>query len=222
MKVIYNKFDKREISQLPRALFAGRIITVSTPDKTESAVDYLLSHEILGVDTETRPSFVKGRRYEVSLLQVSTYDTCFLFRLHLTGMTPAIIRLLEDTTVLKVGLSWHDDLCMLHRRAEFKPGYFVDLQNLAGEIGIQDMSLQKLYANIFHQKISKSQRLSNWEASVLREPQKHYAATDAWACIQLYDEINYLKMSKDYELIIVPEPEPECAGLDVTPTSKAS
>lgn len=214
MRVLYNKFDKHAISQLPRAVFTGRIITISTPSKTQEAVDYLLSHDVLGVDTETRPSFTKGHRHEVSLLQVSTNDTCFLFRLHLTGMTPAIIRLLEDTSVPKVGLSWHDDLCMLHRIAEFRPGKFVELQDMAEEIGIKDKSLQKIYANIFHRKISKTQRMSNWEASILRDSQKTYAATDAWACVKLFDEINLLKISHDYEMVIVPEVETDEAETD--------
>ena len=161
----------REITGLPKVLFQGRIITIITPGETEKAVDYLLSQKILGFDTETRPSFKKGQRYEVSLLQVSTHDTCFLFRLNLTGITPAIIRLLEDKKVVKVGLSWHDDLLQLHRRAEFKAGNFVELQDVAEKFGIEDKSLQKLYANLFHMKISKAQRLSNWEQTILRDAQ---------------------------------------------------
>ena len=109
MKIIFTSFDKAAITNLPRALFPGKIVVVDKPEDTEAAVNDLLSHYILGVDTETRPSFKRGQAYHVSLLQVSTHDTCYLFRLHHTGMTPAIIRLLEDTTVPKVGLSWHDD-----------------------------------------------------------------------------------------------------------------
>ena len=124
----------------------------------------------------------------------------FLFRLHLTGITPAIIRFLEDKTVPKVGLSWHDDLLQLHKRAEFKAGYFIELQDEAKKFGLQDMSLQKLYANLFHQKISKAQRLSNWEASELKDSQQAYAATDAWCCIKLYEELLRLKRDGDYEL----------------------
>lgn len=206
MKTIYKKYDKHKIGELPQVLFKGRIISVLSKGETERAVDYLLAQDILGVDTETRPSFHKGKRYEVALLQVSTRDTCFLFRLNLTGITPAIKRLLEDTTVPKVGLSWHDDLLMLHRRAEFKAGYFIELQNVAQEFGIEDLSLQKIYANLFHMKISKGQRLTNWELPVLRDAQKLYAATDAWTCIQIYEELNRLKRSGDYELV---EPEPE-------------
>ncbi len=117
------------------------------------------------------------------------------------GMSRDIIRLLEDKEVLKVGLSLHDDILMLHKLADFKPGKFIDLQEYVGEIGIEDRSLQKLYANIFGQKISKGQRLTNWEADVLNDSQKLYAATDAWACIMLYEELLQLKHNSDYKLI---------------------
>lgn len=204
-KTIYNKYDKAQIPSLPRVLFEGRIVVVLTAGEADRAVDYLLSQPILGVDTETRPSFIRGKQYKVSLLQVSTHDVCFLFRLNLTGMTAAVKRLLEDTTVPKIGLSWHDDLNSLHRLAEFKPGLFIDLQNHVREIGVEDLSLQKLYANLFGQRISKHERLTNWEADVLKEPQKRYAATDAWACVMLYEEMQRLKLTGDYELVKVPE-----------------
>ena len=129
MRIIFTKFDKKSINSLPRILFPGKIVLIDKAEDTEEAVNFLLSQPILGVDTETRPSFSKGRGFQVSLLQVSTRDTCYLFRLHLTGITPAIIRFLEDKTVPKVGLSWHDDLLQLHKRAEFKPGYFIELQD---------------------------------------------------------------------------------------------
>ena len=200
MKIIFTSFDKKAIGNLPRILFPGKVVVVDKPEDTETAVNELLSHEVVGVDTETRPAFRRGQGYMVSLLQASTRDTCYLFRLHLTGMTPAIIRLLEDTVVPKIGLSWHDDLMQLHKRAQFKPGYFIELQDVAKKFGIKDMSLQKLYANLFHQKISKAQRLSNWEAPELKESQRLYAATDAWCCIRLYDEFRRLKETGDYEL----------------------
>ena len=147
-KTIYNKFDKRAITALPVLKFPGRIIVIMSEGETEKAVDYLLSSDILGVDTETRPSFHRGEMHKVALLQVSTRDTCFLFRLNHTGITPAIKRLLEDTTVKKIGLSWHDDILMLRKRQEFTPGLFIDLQDMVGSIGIEDLSLQKLYANV--------------------------------------------------------------------------
>jgi ribonuclease D len=206
-KQIFNKYDKQKIASLPQALFPGRIHVVISRSQAVKAVDYLLSQPILGVDTETRPSFSRGTSYQVSLLQVSTHDTCFLFRLNVIGMSPAIVRLLEDTTVPKIGLSWHDDLNGLHKLGKFEAGLFIDIQNHVREIGIEDLSLQKLYANLFGSKISKAQRLTNWERDVLDEKQKQYAATDAWACIQIYEELQRLKQTGDYELIKAEEDE---------------
>lgn len=207
MKTLYNKFDKKLMPTLPRVLFEGRIITILTAGEAEKAVDYLLKADILGFDTETRPVFKKGMRHKVALLQVSTHDTCFLFRLNRIGLCPAIIRLLEATDIPKIGLSWHDDVLSLHKRGEFEAKGFTDLQNIMKELGIVDMSLAKLYANIFGERISKREQLSNWEADVLSEKQKRYAATDAWACIRLYEEYLRLKETNDYQLVIVPEPE---------------
>lgn len=201
-KIIYSKFDKSDIVALPRAVFDGRIFVINTEAEAEKAVAYLLGQDILGVDTETRPSFKKGQRYNVALLQVSTHDTCFLFRLNLIGMPPAIIRLLEDINVPKIGLSLHDDILSLHKRADFTPGNFIDLQQHVGELGVKDLSLQKLYANFFHQKISKTVRLSNWETDVLSDSQKTYAATDAWACIKIYEELMRLERTGDYKLVV--------------------
>lgn len=200
-KTIHSRYEKALISSLPIAEFKGRIIVILTPGETERAVRYLLSQKMLGLDTETRPSFRKGHQNKVSLLQVATENTCFLFRLNHTGLTPAIIELLEDTKVTKVGLSWHDDLNSLRKLGDFKTGHFIDIQAHVREVGIEDMSLQKLYANLFGQKINKRQQLSNWEADILTDRQKLYAATDAWACIQLYKELLRLKETNDYELI---------------------
>ncbi len=201
-KIIYNKFDKKSIAQLPTVSFPGKTVVVMSESEAEKAVHFLLSQDILGVDTETRPSFKKGETHMVSLLQVSTSDVCFLFRLNHIGITPAILRLLENKAVPMVGLSLHDDMLSLHKRVAFTPGCFIDLQDLVGELGIEDLSLQKLYANLFHQKISKRQRLTNWDSDVLNDKQKAYAALDAWACINLYKEILRLKQSGDYELVI--------------------
>lgn len=200
-KTIYHKYDKQRIPDLPKVLFEGRIVVILTESEAQKAVDYLLSQPILGVDTETRPSFKKGRANKVALLQVASHEVCFLFRLNQLGISPAVKRLLEDKIVPKIGLSWHDDLNMLHKSGEFETGYFIDLQNHVREIGVEDLSLQKLYANFFGQKISKRERLTNWETDILNDKQKQYAATDAWACIMLYEELMRLEETGDYELI---------------------
>ena len=202
-KTIYSKYDKALIASLPQVLFQGRVVVVLNEHDARMAVDYLLAQPLLGVDTETRPNFTKGPMHRVALLQVSSHDICFLFRLNYLGLSPSVKRLLEDTTVPKIGLSWSDDLHQLHRLGDFNEGLFIDLQHHVSEIGIEDMSLQKLYANFFGQKISKRQQLSNWEADILTDKQKGYAATDAWACLMLYEELTRLERTHDYELTTI-------------------
>ncbi|MBR2290714.1 MAG: 3'-5' exonuclease domain-containing protein 2 [Prevotella sp.] len=199
-KIIYNRFNKAWLAELPRVKYQGKIFVIVSPEGAERAVEYLLTRPILGVDTETRPSFSKKVKYKCALLQVATHHNCFLFRLNILGMSPAVKRLLEDTTVPKVGLSWHDDIHSLQQLGEFTPGNFIDLQHRMREIGIEDLSLQKLYANLFGERISKADRLSNWERDILQDKQKTYAAIDAWACIQLYEELMRLEETGDYEL----------------------
>ena len=193
MKEIFDKYDKALRASLPRVLFDGRIEVIVSERDAERAVKFLMKQPILGFDTETRPSFSRGKMNKVALLQVSTNDVCFLFRLNRIDIPQCLVRLLEDKKITKVGLSWHDDLRALNGRKSFRAGTFVELQDMAGQMGIVDISLQKLYANIFGQKISKGQRLTNWEADDLTEAQKKYAATDAWACIRLYEEMQRMQ-----------------------------
>ena len=204
-KLIQNKVDKKKMSTLPRVIYPGRIVVVVSASEAERAVDYLLAQPVLGFDTETRPSFKKGVHHKCSLLQVSSADCCFLFRLNHLGLCPAIKRLLEDHTTTKVGLAWKNDALGLHELGDFEMGEFVDLQDMARQIGIEDQSLAKLYANVFGERISKREQLTNWERDVLEESQKRYAATDAWACVQLYKEFKQMLETGDYELVIVPE-----------------
>lgn len=185
-------------------LFPGHIEVIVSEGDAERAVRFLMKQPILGFDTETRPSFTQGRQYKVALLQVCNGDICFLFRLNRIGLPPCLIKLLEDKRITKIGLSWHDDLRALNGRQQFRAGKFIDLQTIAGEMGIVDMSLQKLYANIFGQKISKGQQLSNWEADNLSDAQKQYAATDAWACVKLYEEM--MRMKKEGFELQTPNP----------------
>lgn len=193
MKKIFDKYDKTLLTSLPRVLFPGRIEIIVSEQNANRAVKFLMKQPILGFDTETRPSFSRGRLNKVALLQVCNGDVCFLFRLNRIDIPQCLVKLLEDKKITKVGLSWHDDLRALHGRKNFYAGTFVELQDLAREMGIVDSSLQKLYANIFGQKISKGQQLTNWEAENLSDAQKLYAATDAWACVMLYNEMMRMK-----------------------------
>ena len=220
-KKIYSKFYKNKIALLPIVEFPGEIVVVDKAEDTADAVADLLKSDILGIDTETRPIFKKGTSHKVALLQVSNHTKCYLFRLNLTDITDAIKKLLENTRIPMVGLSLHDDILALHRRADFVPGRFFELQNIVGDIGIEDLSLQKVYANLFGLKISKRQRLSNWEAATLTDKQQIYAATDAWTCINIFEEVCRLKVSQDYELIKVPDPKLQAAPTEQTTADKS-
>ena len=201
---IKSDIAKADIAQMPSELFSGRTIVIHSVNDVEKAVNYLKSFPIVGIDTETRPSFAKGKSYEVSLLQLSTEDTCFLFRLNYIGMPKVLVDLLQDGRQLKVGLSLRDDIMNLKRKHEFAPNGFLDLQQYVKEMGIEAQSLQKIYALLFGKKISKSQRLTNWEADVLTDRQKGYAATDAWACVRIYKYIEELKNRQSFRVIDVP------------------
>ena len=202
MRELHIKTDKNLIHELPRFVFEGRIIVIQSEAETVRAVKALRCSPILGIDTETRPTFRRGETHKVSLLQIADEHICFLFRLNEIGFPQPLVDLLADRQVLKVGLSLHDDFMMLRKRNEqFAPKNFIDLQDFVKEMGIEDMSLQKLYANVFRKRISKAARLSNWEADVLSESQKLYAATDAITCIQLYKELKELKESGEYILV---------------------
>lgn len=187
---------------MPKMLFPGRIFVIYTESDAEKAVAYLKDQRIVGVDTETRPSFKRGTTHKVALLQISTQDTCFLFRLNRIGMPDSLQEFLMSDT-LKIGLSLKDDFNSLRKRQDMHPdrGNWIELQEYVGKFGIEDRSLQKIYANLFGEKISKNQRLSNWEADVLSEGQKLYAATDAWACVEIYNCLSELESTGNYEII---------------------
>ncbi len=188
------------MKNLPRAIFNGEIETITTEEGIKKALSHLNKYDIVGIDSETRPSFKKGRMNKVSLLQLSTLECCFLIRLNHTGLTSALIDFLEDPKIIKVGLSLHDDFLMLHKRAPFEQKGFIDIQKYVPQFGIKDRSLQKIYAILFNERISKSQRMSNWEREELTPSQKLYAATDAWACLKIYNLLEDLRKSGNFTM----------------------
>ena len=191
---------KEEIDAFPLEHYTGRIIVLTNEKEANRAVEYLQKFPVIGFDTETRPSFRKGKRYKVSLVQLSTEDTCFLFRLNRMGFPSSLLQLLGNEKVMKIGLSVRDDFNSMRKRVNIEPQNFLELQSFVAQFGIEEASLQKIYAILFGQKISKNQQLSNWEAPVLTEAQQIYAATDAWACLNIYSRLNELKETGDFEI----------------------
>lgn len=174
-------------AQLPALIFKGRIVVVDTEDQIEEACRDLSSNSVIGFDTETRPSFKAGTSYKVSLLQLSTPNTCYLFRLNKIPFAKPIMKLLESCDVIKLGADVAGDIRSLNQLRFFKERGFYDLQSVIWEWGVNEKSLRKMSALTLGCRISKAQRLSNWEAAVLTPQQQQYAATDAWACIEIYN-----------------------------------
>lgn len=182
--------SKETVAEMPVVEYPGGISTITlvdTPALARMALRELTRARIVGFDTETRPSFRRGHLHKVALMQLSTDEHCFLFRLNKIGIPEALRSFLENPEIIKVGLSVHDDFSVMRRVVpDLDPQGFIDLQEYVKYFHINDISLQKIYAIVFHEKISKNQRLTNWEAPSLTDQQQIYAALDAWACLRLY------------------------------------
>lgn len=201
--------DKHELAGLPCANYKGTAIVVDHVGDVDKAVDELEASRIIGFDTETKPSFRKGVTHTVSLMQLSTPEKCFLFRLNKIGLNDRLLSLLENSDLLKVGLSIHDDFHNLAKIRAIRPDGFVDLQQYVKQFHIADNSLTRIHAILFGERISKGQRLTNWEAATLTQPQINYAALDAVSCIRIYDYLSsgaFEPLKSNY-LIAIPEPE---------------
>jgi len=181
--------DKDELAELPLIQFEGHITLVESKEDYLSSIEYLARQTLLGFDTETKPAFKKGVVYEVALLQLATKDRAFLFRLNKIGLPNGLKTILEDPRIEKIGVAIRDDIKGLQKLNNFKPGGFIELQDHVKDFGIQDFSLKKLSAIVLGFRISKAQRVTNWEALELSDAQQIYAATDAWISHRIYESL---------------------------------
>lgn len=181
--------DNDTVATLPAARFPGRIVVVDREEQVGAACGDLRRYKVIGFDTETRPSFRAGVSYKVSLLQLSTPDTCYLFRLSHIRLDNRILKLLGSREIIKVGADITGDIRSLHALRDFTADGFVDLQHEAIRWGIEEKSLRKLSAIVLGERVSKAQRLSNWEAGQLTPQQQEYAATDAWVCPRILEQL---------------------------------
>ena len=163
----------------------------------DAAVDFLENQPLIGFDTETKPSFRKGEFNHVSLLQLSTANQAFVFRLNKIGFPPPLRSLLEKENVLKVGAAVLDDLKALKKLSDsFYPQSFFDLNDELKKVGFHNVGVRNLCGMVLKIRISKAEQVSNWEADKLTEKQLRYAATDAWACVEIFQHLKaegYLK-----------------------------
>jgi ribonuclease D len=184
------EITNEEIKDLPLVQFTGKIFVIDSQKKVELFTELIKNQPIIGIDTETKPSFKKGAKNPVSLLQIATLNQAFLFRINLIGLPDSVIGLFENPDIKKIGLALKDDIQILKQIKQYKPAGFIDLQHYVKAFGIKSTSLKKIMAIIFGQRISKSQQVTNWDRPELTEAQQIYAATDAWACYQIYKELN--------------------------------
>ena len=184
-----DKISNEQTALLPAIEFRGEIRIVENERDIAAACEYLAEQPVIGFDTETRPSFRPGVTFRVSLLQLSSPEVCYLFRLNRIPLDKAILQLFENKRLLKVGADVAGDLRSLRQIRHFRDAGFIDLQAIAPEWGIAEKSLRKLSAIVLGQRVSKAQRLSNWEAATLTDKQQLYAATDAWVCTRIYDRL---------------------------------
>lgn len=186
MKQYQASISNEEVSTLEAIQFKGNIVVVDTIDAARRACADLAQASIIGFDTETRPSFKAGVTNRVSLLQLYARGTCYLFRLNRIPLLKEITALLHDGQILKIGAAVQNDIVGLCTLRHFTANGFVDLQSMVGNYGIEDKSLRKISGIVLGKKVSKAQRLSNWEAKLLTQQQMMYAATDAWVCAEIY------------------------------------
>ena len=134
----------------------------------------------------------------MALLQLSTSQRAFLFRLNCINMPEELCEILGNPAIYKAGVAIHDDIGGLQRLKKFVPAGFIDLQDYVKDFGIEDNSLKKLAANILGIRISKRQQTSNWEQKMLTQAQIEYAATDAWVCYEIFRKLQRIKRINGY------------------------
>ncbi len=175
-----------ELNALPLRSFQGTIHVITNEEEAVEAIRRLSRADIVGFDTETKPTFKKGKLNPVSLLQLATRDEAFLFRMHKLGHFPALGKILTHASPLKIGAAIHEDIRALKAVYPHQTSGFIDLQDIVKNYGIENIGVKKMAAIVLGFRISKSQQLSNWEADTLTEAQMVYAATDAWVSLEIY------------------------------------
>lgn len=184
-----NEISKEEVDALDLIQYDGPIEVIDTPEAFETAVRAISREPLLGFDTETRPSFKKGKVYPTSLIQLATLEQAWILRVNRIGYPRALLKILSDEQPMKIGLGLQDDIRRLRADFQFEPMGFLDLQHYVPAFRIDEKGLKKISGIVLRRRISKSQQVSNWDADVLTEAQLRYAATDAWICLMIYHRL---------------------------------
>jgi len=184
-----NEITKDEVAALELIQYEGPINVIDSVEAFEQEIGQIAQEQVLGFDTETRPSFKKGKVYPTSLIQISSLKQAWILRVKRIGYPAPLLDLLSGETPLKIGLGLQDDLRRLRADFQFEPCGFLDLQHYVPAFRIDEKGLKKISGIVLNRRISKSQQVSNWDADVLSEAQLRYAATDAWICLMIYNSL---------------------------------
>jgi ribonuclease D len=177
---------KDEINKLPLYHFDGNIMLIDTEEDAQKAIDQIKDEKILGFDTETRPAFKKGQSYNICLLQLATDTHAYIFRLNRLPVMQGLIDILSDASVVKSGVGIQDDVKGLKKLFPFADAGFVDLATEAKKKKIVNFGLRALTAILLDKRLSKSNKISNWEKRELSPAQINYAAFDAVVGFEIY------------------------------------
>jgi ribonuclease D len=182
--------SREELNRLPLFHYEGTVILVHTQQECAVAVEAIRGNAIIGVDTETRPSFFKGITYPPSLIQIATNSAVYLFHLSWVPFGPLVASLFEDAGIIKTGVAVYDDFRRLSKLYPFTPQSVLELGVLARERGVKHQGLRGLAGQYLQVRISKGERCSNWSNKELTLRQIRYAATDAWASLAVCERMH--------------------------------
>ena len=180
------KITKKEINSLPLISFKGQVHLCDNEKKINDAARELEKEEIIGFDTETKPSFKKGEYFYPSLIQLASEKNVYLIHIKKSSITSQIIKIFENKEIIKTGVAIKRDIEDLKKIKPFNPKNFIELSEIAKENGVENLGLRSLTALFFNSKLSKKEQVSNWARNKLTDSQIRYAATDAWISRKLY------------------------------------
>jgi len=178
--------SKEDLAQLPIRRYEGKVSLVETSRELEQARADIRQERVVGLDTETRPSFKKGEVHLPCLVQAATAQAVYLFQLSRLDVFPALVELLAKPQVIKTGVGLAYDLRQLKLVFPFTVENIVDLGVVARRRNLGQTGVRNLAGMLLGFRIPKGNRTSNWAAPRLSPAQINYAATDAWACRELY------------------------------------
>lgn len=200
-----NRLSRDYVNSLPIIRFEGEVKVINDVSSASKIIKKLSREKMLGFDTESKPSFKPGVSHPISLIQISTLKTSYLFQVNGNGLIPLLEPLLTSPKIKKVGVGLAHDINKLKGFNDVTLDGLIDLSLLAKEKGIIQTGARGLTARYLQKRLVKTAQTTNWARSELSEKQKNYAATDAWVCLKIYpllkkDKINYKKFEDELQV----------------------